>query len=274
MPLTNPHTHNDLGSLTIGAVAVLCALENVNWSSSADVSDVRGPCRFGAYNQITKDQATLSAKMFGPSTTGFVNTGVDLSALTVGGVDMKPYTYSLNLSLAFDKQDLPAIGVLGKASGVTGKSYSGSLELVLDDTLSAQNLVVAAESRTLADREVVLSFTSNGVVFALPVQLTGTDGGSTQGEYQKVTVNFAGQAPLVGTAYPTSPVGTTTLLEKALNSPKTNLAFTYSSKLVNGLLRTGFLTWDSLNITITDGAVTDYSYSWMTFGEWATVIDP
>lgn len=268
---TNPHTHNDIGTLTIGGVAVLCSIDNVNWSATADRTDVRGPCRFGAFSVITKDQATLRAKLYGAGA-GFVNTSVDLSAVTIGGVSIKPVMYTLNLSGGFDKQDLPAIGVLGKAQGITGKSYTGSVELVLDDGLVAQNLIVASESRTLADREMILSFTSNGVAFTIPVQLTGNDGGSEQGNYQRVTLNFEGQSPASPTAYPTVPGGTTTLFEKALNTPKTNLAFTYVSKTVSGVSRTGFLTWDSFNIVISDGTVTDYTYNWMTYGDWTTVV--
>ena len=88
---TNPHTNDDLGSLVISTSGQLvCVLDNVSWEYAMDVVDVRGACRFGAYNQGTKDQATLSAKMFGAGTAGLRTSHLDLSALTVGGVDIIP----------------------------------------------------------------------------------------------------------------------------------------------------------------------------------------
>lgn len=276
MSLTRPHEHDDLGSLTIGSVSgLVCAIDTVSWQVSKTNTDIRGACRPGQAMQTVKRQGTLSTKLYSGSSVGnFVSTDMDLTSVLLGGVNAKPNTYSIQLNGSFDKQRLPAIGVSGIAEGIVGQNYAGTAELQIDDTDFVQTLLIASESGTFSDAQVVLSFTLGGKVVTLPVQLDGNTHSSGQGQYQKVSIPYIGQAPPSGTAYPTAPTtlpGSPGLLDYALLTPRTNLAFTYVSKTTHGLVRTGFLTWDSFALTIADGAVTDFSYVWKTFGDWTTI---
>lgn len=271
--LTNPHQAQDVGSLIIQAGAnLVCSLENATWTASKANSDVRGLCRPGALNQRTSRTGTLAVKAFGNSTSGFVNTDVDLTALTLGGQTVVPQLYTLTIGGTFDKAALPAIGVSGTAMGVTGQNYNGSVEVQIDDTDIVQALIIASEGDDNAAAQVNLSLVLNGVTIAFPVQLDGNTHAFNQGQYQRITLPFVSQAPARGTAFPTSPSGSLPgspgLLDYALLSPRTNLSFDFISKLTHGVRRQGFLTWDGFSITVADGAITDFSYNWSTYGNW------
>jgi hypothetical protein len=270
--LTNPHVDSDIGLLSIGGLDLTCAMSNASWNVEKQTVDVGGPCREGALNQTTGRQGTLSGSFYGASGNGFVTNYLDLSAVAVGGVTVKPQLYTLDVSGSFGKAKLPGFAS-GMAEGVLKKNYSGSIEMQLDDTDIVQTIVIAAEGSTNSAAQVVLTFTLNGVVVTFPVQLNGDSGGIQTGEYQKVTVPFVSQAPARGTAFPTAPTtlpGSPGLLDWALLSPRTNLAFTFTSKGTHGLVRAGYLTFDSFSFRLADGEITTFDYVFKTYGDWTT----
>lgn len=272
MALTNPHYDAEIGSLLIGGLDLTCSLDSVMWSVDNTNVNVGGPCREGDLNQRTNRQGTLSGSFFGGSSTGFVTNYMDLTGITVGGLNIKPNLYTLTINGAFGKQRLPG-WVSGVAEGVLKKNYSGSLEMQLDDTDLVQQIVVAAENDDVSDAQVALLFTLLGTAINIPVQLDGSNGGIRTGEYQKVTVPFLSQAPTRGTAFPTTPTalpGTPGLLDWALLAPRVNRAFTFTSRETHGLQRTGFLTFDSFAFSLTDGEITRFDYVFKTYGNFAT----
>jgi hypothetical protein len=272
--LLNPHEALDTGSLTINAGGnLVCTLENVSWDATPERSDVRSLCGQGMRGQRTGRQATLSLKALIEASTGVISSDIDLTSLTVGGVTVLPQTYSFSLSGAYDKSRLPGIGVSGISEGVTGKSFSGSIELQIDDTDVVQTLVIASEGSSGASAQAILSFTINGTIVAFPVELVGNAHVLNQGAYQRVTLRFESQAPNRGTTFPTTPAslpGTPGLLDYFLISPRSLLAFVFSSKATHGLLRTGNLRCDAFSIGVTDGAINDFSYTLKTDGDWTT----
>jgi hypothetical protein len=275
--LLNPHQAQDVGSLIIQVGGnLVCALENATWTANKATGDVRGLCRPGALNQRLSRTGTISAKAFGNSTSGFANTDVDLTALSIGGQTVLPQTYSLSISGAFDKAALPSIGTSGTAMGVTGQNYNGSVEMQIDDNDIVQALVIASEVADETQAQVVFTMTLNGTVITFPVMLNGNTHAFTQAQYQRITIPFVSQAPARGTAFPTSPSGNLPgspgLLDYALLSPRTNLSFDFISKATHGVRRQGFITWTSFTIGVSDGAITDFTYNWDTYGDWTTTL--
>lgn len=276
MALTNPHTHSDLGTLTIGGADITCVLRSASFDHSADTEDIRGACRFGALSQVVKEQGTLSASAYGAGTVGARTSHLDVSVLSIGGVSMFDYVYSIDISGEFDKQALPGIGVLGRAEGVVGKGFSGSIVLTAGDGASGnpgavQALQVAAKSANLNNREKVLNLTINGHPLELTVLLTSVQVSSEEGQYQRVTIQFVGQAPAAPGQYPTQPdeIGDPpSLLELAIFTPKTPLAFTFTTHPTEGVVYSGSLTWDGWSFSVADGAVIAYDYTWKTFGNY------
>lgn len=270
--LLNPHQDSDVGLLSIGGLELTCAFPNASWTADITNENVAGVCREGDLNQRTNRQGTLTGSFYGASSNGFVTNYLDLSALMVGGVDVKPQLYTLQMSGSFGKQRLPG-WISGMAEGILKKNYSGSLEMVLDDTDGVQAIMIASESGVNADAQTALSFTLSGKTVTFPIALNGNTHPIQVGDYQKVTVPFLSQAPARGTAFPTAPTslpGTPGLLDWALLTPRTNRAFTFTSKLTHGLVRAGFLTFDTFNFTVADGAITTFDYTFKTFGDWTT----
>jgi hypothetical protein len=272
MALTNPHYDSEVGLLTIGGIDLTCSFENAQWTVDKTNTNVGGPCREGDLMQTTNRQGTLSGSFFGGTSNGFVTNYADLTAITVGALNIKPNLYSLSINGSYAKQRLPG-WVSGTAEGITKKNYAGSLELQLDDTDLVQQLVIAAESSSVSGAQVALAFTLLGTTVTMPIQLDGTDGGIQTGEFQKVTLPFVAQAPARGTAFPTTPTslpGSPGLLDWALLSPRTNRAFTFTSRATHGLVRTGFLTFDSFSFVLSDGEVTQFEYTFKTYGDFTT----
>lgn len=261
--------------LTIGSADIVCVLRDVTFEHSSTLEDVRGACRFGQYRQETKRQGTLSVNTYGTGTAAPRTSHLDMSALNYGGVDLRDYTYTLSLSGSFDKAALPGNGVRGVAEGITGKNWAGSLELqpaagTGGNPGAVQALQVASASTVHADREKEFELVLNGNPFKFMTYLEGFTFNSSEAQFQRVTIPFGSQTPAAPGLNPTLPAsipGSPSLLDYAIHSPKTNLPFTFASHTTEGVVSTGFLTWDTWSFEIAENVVL-YTLSWRTFGNY------
>lgn len=96
-----------------------------------------------------------------------------------------------------------------------------------------------------------------------------------RGDYVRSTINFTGQAPARGTAYPTLPTtlpGTPGLLDLALLNPKGRFAYDFISRNSYGVRSNGFVRFGDFGFNYTTRGLTYFDYQFMTDGNFTTVL--
>jgi hypothetical protein len=264
-------TLTDLGNLTIGGGAFMAVLEDVQWESEGEFDEILNPTRFRKAEQKTKSSArfTMPLKTIKSGATRVSH--LDLSAAGLGGMDFRPEMESVTIKIANPINPIPNPGELKRRYQCDpGGTIDADLSLQVADADSvALALLALIESDDPDDAAAVLSLTLNGSAITVPGNLK-RGGHNAQGR-QKVTVGFGGSNP--GGTYPTAPTGNTTLLERAINAPKTPLAFTYASHLTNGLTRTGYVLIETAEVVIEDARISRESYGFRVSAPWDTALN-
>lgn len=265
-------TRHDIGTLTIGGGSFLAIAEDVQWASEGEFDDFQSIDRWRQASQRMKKSATMTVPTRPIKTGNTRLSHFDLSAITLASLDILPELVSATLRVGNPVNTVPNIGEYARRyQADPGGTISADLNLeVADSASNALALLLLLESDDPADTEAILSLTLNAAAFTLPGHIRS--GNHNAPGRQTVSIAFEGADPGGATAYPTAPVGTTTMFERALNAPRTPLAFTYVSKLVDGLSRTGNCLIESAEMTIEDARMTRESYSFRVTGDWTTAL--
>jgi hypothetical protein len=265
-------TSNDVGTLSIGGASFLASFDDVQWSCDPEFEDWQNGTRLRKGVQPMKNMAKLVVPSR-PIKTGQTRIShMDLSVATLVSQNIKPELESLTLKIANPVNPIPNIGEFMRRYQVDpGGSITADLALRVADSASVSlALLDLLESTAVADLAGTLSFTLNGVAITVPGFLRRGGHSAPAGQQQKVTLGFEG-SDNDGT-YPAAPTGTSTVLERALNAPKTALAFTFISKTVGGLSRTGFVLIEGWEIAIEDGKIVRETGTFVVSEPWVTVV--
>lgn len=261
---------NDLGTLTIGGTDFLAIIEDVQWRSEGEFDTFQTPTRFREARNGMKKNAQFTVPLK-PIKSGQVRVShFDLTVATLAGGNLIPEMNSMNLRIQNNVATAPSIGEVFRQYQV---DPGGSITMDFDCDIAEEDSVVLSlmallESDAIADLIAIASFTLNGIAVTLPGHIMNAS--HNVGGRQKASLSFAGSDPS-GT-YPTAPVGTSTILERALNAPRTPLAFTYVSKTVGGLSREGFCLIESAEARIEDARIVNESYGFRVTGDWLTEV--
>ncbi|MGV3619121.1 MAG: hypothetical protein ACO1SV_27660 [Fimbriimonas sp.] len=264
-------TIKDIGTLTVGGANLLATLEDVQWEAEGEFDDYQNAVLFRKASQPVKSSARMTVPLRSIKTGQTRVSHMDLSVAALVGMDVRPELESINLSVSNPINPIPNQGEFKRRYQCDpGGTITADVAMEVADSASvALALMALLESDDPDDLAAVLAFTLNGSGVSVPGHLRR--GSHTAPKRQKVTIGFEGSDPS-GT-YPTAPVGTTTLLEKAINVPKTPLAFTYASHATEGLTRTGFLLIETANATIEDARITRESYAFRVSAPWTTALN-
>lgn len=261
----------DVGTLTIGGASFLSTFEDVNWSSEGEFDDHAAASKFRAAGQPVKANAKFSVPMRSIKAGQTRVSHLDLTVATLGGLSVATEMVSLALKIGNPCNPVPNAGEFMRRYQVDpGGTIGADVSMEVADAASvALQLLALIESGDPDDLAATLSFTLNGAACTIPGFLR-SGGHSVQGR-QKVSIGFEGSDP-TGT-YPTAPTGTSTLLERAINAPKTPLAFTYVSHATEGLTRTGYALIESAEVTMEDAKIVRESYGFRVSAPWTTVLN-
>lgn len=266
-----------LGTLTIGGGSVLTDLKDVSMRFSPEHNETKALNSYGKRRQISKMSIGFSVGLY--STISVDDVRVDffnITALTLGVTDIRCDLYSFEAEGSFDRKPDPGYCTRWTKNSNKSKDYKATLEVGVSDAGYAA-LVVASASTVEADRRMDLAATINGIGVTIQVTLGEIQFAIPDADNQRVTFTVMGNAPSnLATAYPTSPTGSSTLLEWAFNASKTTKAIVFKSNntAAVGVSVTGNVTVVSFKFGAKDGEVLVSEYELESYGTMTVTATP
>jgi hypothetical protein len=260
------HYTGDVSLYTLDGTSVLATYENVTLEVTEDQVDGSSIGRMGKTAQGVKLSGRIDTSLMSTFSTPDRVSHLDLSAMALGATSYLASLRRLRLSGSYEQKMRAGVGALNVRPQNVKKDYAASAEFDADDTV-ASAIMIAMASPTYANRNAVLGFTLNSIAYTFPMRMQKAGVRVQRDDLQLVTLDLAGRSPDSG-AYPTAPVGTTSLLEKAINVPETAIAFAFTSKAAGGVAMSGSCIFSSFDIEINDGELVRSQYSFNTTGAW------
>lgn len=258
------HTIDDFSVFSVGGTSYLTDIDSATFEYDEEQIDASSIVRFGQSPNGVKLGGKVQATVFGNGTNPDRISHLDVTAFTMGGTNYLSILRSLTFAGSFSNKRTAGIGAWWRTHRTSGKHYTFTLEMDLDDdTLST--LLVAFHSSTYANRDSTISFTLNAIVYTVACRVKSISQPMRRDDLQTVSITLEGKDPGSG-AYPAAPTTSTTLFTKALNDAKTLLACAFTSKAADGAAVTGYLAWDSFSMRIEDDNVVRIDYSWLFSG--------
>jgi hypothetical protein len=157
----------------------------------------------------------------------------------------------------------PGAGTLWEYPLVADAKLSASLDLTMESGTIPQ-ILVDMFSATYANLNKTLDFTIGGVQIQVPFRMSEAVIPVEKGGLMRYSLTLADRSARSGVTV--LPSGTTTLLEKALNAPKTALAFAFTPTSPNNIAMSGNMVFESVDFTIEDGRLVPINYAFLTQG--------
>lgn len=254
-------TQLDVTVLTIGGVDYKNQAQNFTLTKSVATAEGQAIVRKFANPQAVKSSWTVQGNFVITKIAPARVTNLDLTAVSILGSSQVAAVESLTLNVN-------ATHAMGDACQdghawpvYVGSSIEGSATL----KVPAASVPLMAALDAPGNASGVFTFTLNGNTVELPVLITSLAHAASNGQVQTVEVSFVGQDPLVGDM-PTTPTGTTTIVEKILNAPETPLPIAWTTKASGGVAYTGNALIQSYSLQINNGAVVTENMTWAGVG--------
>lgn len=256
----------DISVFTIGAAAFLGDVKNVSYKLNPSYTDAEGLTSAGKRRQLNKLGGSISVSTFSTLGDGTRVDYLNVTAFTIGGVTYRCDLYRFDVSGSYEQKQAPAFCTRWMIPYNGLKDYTLTCEVAISSNAFAA-IASSAHAANTADRQATVSVTINGVTFAIPCVIGDYEHRGEVGELQRISLQFLGQAPISsGTAYPTTPTETTTLLGWCLNDAKTARAFVFKTHATAGATYTGNIIPRSFRFGCEDGGVVMTEYEFATTG--------
>jgi len=252
---------------TVAGIALASTGTNFTLAIENASQDAGLITRPGKNNQPVKKSGTLTVERNGVVTGATRVSHINVSAFTIGGTSYLDVLSSYSLSGSFDQVMQSGVGEAWEKPQVVAKDYAVSVTLDVS-TGDALALAQIFDGTDFADNDQAVSITIDSVPITIPLNAMSYSLGIARYDKQKITLEFMGADPGAGD-YPTAPTGTTSLLEKALNAPFTEVAFSIQNAIsgdTGGIAASGNCVWSAFSISVEDGALVGESYTWKTYG--------
>lgn len=263
----------ELGTFTVASIAMKADITDVEMGLQAQEDDGRGIAWDGESPNAVKQVATFRTTAMSNYSSPTRVANVDISAFTLGGTNYLAYLRGGSFRGSWQMSDelggvtdywiskVPVIQQFGATvelsipNGTTANAVRSIIGGMMDPTIAT----------AISGRNVALSITINGVAITLPMFIQNgvirLGGPNTQ----KVILTLSGRSDGSST-YPVAPTGTTSLLEKTINSYATPQSFTFTPKATNSSVFTGEIVPTSFGFDFNDAAIIKTSYEWQSHG--------
>lgn len=254
-----------LNVLSIGGNSQLEFVENANFVFTEAGEEGAPASRFGGNDQGTKMSGKIEYSLFSDLSTDIRVSHLDLSAATWGSVNLlSPNIVSiLKVGIQFVHKQNPGAGQLWAYPIVADAKFDGSLKLGMDRAAVPQ-ILIDMFSATYGDKNRVLAATIGGVGLSIPFRQKVATIPVEKDGLQEYTLELADRSARAGVTV--LPSGTTSLLEKAINQPKTALAFVFQPNSHPSINISGNMVYESLELMIEDGKLVPTKISFATQG--------
>ena len=261
-----------LSVFSIGGGSQLEFIETGQVEFNEDHREGAPASRFGGNTQGTKKSCRLTASLFSDSSTDIRVSHLGLSAATLGAVNLLTLGVS---SLTFVNQMKhrmkPGAGELWAYPIVTDGFLTGQVEVGILSA-SVPQLLLDMFSSTYGDLNKTLDFTIGGVQIQVPLRAGSMNIGIEKDGLQMFSISLDDRSARAGVTV--LPSGTTTLLEKSINQPKTALAFSFTGKAATSFNIAGNMVWDRYELQIRDNELVPSSLSFLSQGAWTSTSVP
>lgn len=240
--------------------SVLGLFENVDLSSAMTAVETKPVTRVYGRAQGTKKEWKVTTGLM--QNNGLATKRIDhlsVSVFSLDAADMLGQFSSGKISMTATVVTKPEAGAVWKTKQVTGKKLMFDGEFTVP-TGAASALLTMLKSGTIADHSVAAVMTIDGVTYEFPGVYTNLSLKAEREGLYVVSATLEGESPDTG-AFPTTPTGTTSLIEKALNS-RAAVAVALTTQTTNGNAFSGNAVISGLDINVSDEDIIKYS---MTF---------
>ena len=272
-------TRQDSGDISVftwgsGPTSLLALIQDVSFELPADIVEGRGITFKGENPQVVKQGGIIRTTLMSAVASCVRVANVDVTAFTLDAVNYAAYLRGGSFNLSFSHDEGGGVGDYWKYPCVVWPiSISAEVTLNLPDSGTANalqdtlgDLLNATAATAIANRQAVFSITINGVAVTLPMIIENARWTGEPGKLQTVTFTLKGNHCAAATDHPTAPTGTTTLLEKAFNAPKTPLAFVLTPKATNSTSFAGEMVFSSYGFDFNDSQLIAERYEFLTHG--------
>jgi hypothetical protein len=254
-----------LNILSIGGNSQLEFIENANYTFTEEGAEGAPASRFGGNDQGTKMSGKIEFSLFSDQATDVRVSHLDLSAATWGSVNLLSPNILSNMQVRIQMVHKmnPGTGQLWAYPIVADGKFEGSLKLGMDRAAVPQ-ILIDMFSATYGDKNRVLAFTLNSVGVSVPFRQKSAAIPVEKDGLMEYTLDLADRSARAGVTV--LPSGTTSLLEKAINQPKTALAFVFRPASHPSINISGNMVWETFELNIEDGKLVPSKLTFATQG--------
>lgn len=256
----------DISAMSVDGNSVLTTIRNVNIELSSDTDEGRGIAYLGKSPNTVKQSYKISTSIQSAISAATRVSNLDVTVFTIGAVDYLPFLRGGSISGSYDKDEAGGVGNLWKYPIPTVKDYSGEVTLNLPNSATANALrtILKNINDSATAHDTIVAITINAIAISLDMHITSFKFNGEPGKLQTVTISLAGKDD--GSNPVNTPVGTTTLLEKAFNVYKTPIAFSFTSKTSTSLTLAGEMVFSSFSFSFNDAQIISTDYEWESHG--------
>lgn len=257
-----------LHTFSVGGSSQLEFLDSAELTFDEITANSAPASRFGGNTQTIGKNGRIRASLKSDRSTAIRVSHLDLSAASLGSVNLLSPNIlgSLTFNIGYEHIMTPSTGDLWDIPEVADGNLSATLLLTIDTTATPGPLLAFfSDEAGYADQNLTLDYTLNAVQYQTPMRITGVSIPVAKAGRQEYTLTLSDRSARSGVTL--LPSGTTSLWEKALNDPKTALAFDFRNAALAGIRLQGNMVWASAAMTIEKGGgVVLAEYEWLVQG--------
>lgn len=258
---------SDIGLFTTGGIALASAGTQFSFELANEKQDAGLVSRLGKNSQPVKTAGKLSVSLNSVVSGSDRVSHSNVTAFTIGGVSYLNVLKSYALSGSYEHRMQAGVGEKYVKPQVVAKDYQIAIALDIENT-DSYTLMALMGGSDFSNVDQAVSITINSVAITIASNLNQGTVKAQRYELQELGLNFDGADP-GSSAYPAAPTGTSTILEKALNSVTSELAFSFQNALSGntyGMNASGNAVFESFSIEVQDGQLINETYNFATYG--------
>lgn len=272
--MPNVQSFADLSVFTLGAASLLAQIKGVQYEFSPENADTSTIKRGAKRRQTVKKGVTITTGLMSTMSgdASLVASNLAVSAMSLGGVSILSYVRGGSISGSYEVREVSGIADAYRWPQITGKDYEVELNLMLPAAGDSQvpNMVRALgpsiHDPDVLDQDltrVTWSMTIDDVTITIPMIVESFEDTIRENQEQELRLRLSGCDPGTG-AYPTSPTGTSSLLEAAFNAFNVPIAFVLTTAGAGaGVSYSGNAIVTRFGFSFNDAEITmiDYTFS-------------
>lgn len=246
-------------------------IQNVTFNGDLDTVDSAPIRRSYSRNQPQKKGGTISAPVMSVLSGSVKVSSLNLDGLDLFGQSYEAFVQSGELNITWNLREATAARDFWKhpqSGGTKELEFSGQILVPSTAALGSQVIPTKFFSATPSDHEGTVSVDINGVAIEGSMTLNRLNWAFNRGDLQVWDIAFSANSPDTGD-YPTSPTGTTTILERALNT-HTRHRLRLTNHASEGQQIAGLAVLSRATVQIPNSGLITVGYEWQTQGAWTS----